>query len=165
MTMLEIGMEPDEIRETLTNELCGYLQATLGNRDLYEGREVEDACADFMAWAVEFSSAGVLRGSEFTGLYEPAAVYIDTAIDDFCNNGGNLDQLPAILAGHRRYCDDCRDQGIKFVLALDPAESYVDRGFAVLRDGDGIEFARVLIDVQAYTESVGRDAMEIDRAN
>jgi hypothetical protein len=160
MTILENGMEPEEIREALVNELRWHLEATLGCRDIYDGREVEDACVAWMAEDVEFSSAGMLRGSEYTGLYEPAAVYVDHAIDDFANNGGCLDQLPAILNGYRQYCDDCRDQGFKFVLALDPAESYLDGGFAVLCDHDGIEFARVLVDVRAHSVVTSIETME-----
>lgn len=143
MSILEVGMDPEEIRDVLANALHWHLDATFAEAEAYDGREVEDACVEWLGQEVEFSSAGVLRGSEFLDLKEAAIMYVDQAIDDFCNNGGLLDQLPAILAAYRRYCHDRGDEGIKFVLALDPAESYLDGGFAVLRDCDGIEFARV----------------------
>jgi hypothetical protein len=160
MMILRIGMDEEEIRETLIHELWWNLQATFPDQETYDGREVDDVCAEFMAEVVEFSSAGVLRGSEFLDLKEPAITYVDQAIDDFANNGGHLDQLPAILTAYEKYCDGCRERGIKFVLALDPAESYVRDGFANLCDCDGIGFARLLVDVQAYGEANWRDILE-----
>lgn len=161
MTLLSIGMESEEVRDTMISEVWGYLEATFHGQDTYDGSAVETACAEFMAQAVEFASGGVFdRGDPVPDLRDAATTYVDRALDDFVHNGGCLDQLPAILDGYRRYCEDCRERGIKFVLCLDPAESYMHGGFAILRDCDGIEFDRVMVDVQAYSEANYRELLE-----